>query len=314
MTRRKFYLYKRPNGLYYAEFQEPDGLRTLWRSTKSRNRDEAAAIVGRWLAEGVPVVGKSKKPLKEAVEDAAIKRYLKTADYTEAMALEYVKLMRERGIITVSAAASKKGNIDFISFLNGFWDYENSIFLKDQRAHGSNTTKKTCHENTLIIAHDWKPYFKGKRLYEITREMLRDFGLYLYERLSSKSVNNRILVGAQALRWAYSEKMIPEDITDKIGGFRGKSKKRDILTNEEIETLKNEKYWNNHKAYTAFYLAAHTALRSGECRALRREDIREKSIYVKHGYNHIDGLKTTKNEDEEYVYTEQGFTIYWLSL
>ena len=55
MGARSFYLTQRPNGYFYAEFWCEKTTRILWRSTKTKNRDEAVAIVGRWQVEGVPV-------------------------------------------------------------------------------------------------------------------------------------------------------------------------------------------------------------------------------------------------------------------
>jgi integrase len=96
--------------------------------------------------------------------------------------------------------------------------------------------------------------------------------------------------------------MIPEDITKGVGGFVGGGKKRDILTDSEIEKLKDIKYWDNKKAYAAFRLASTSALRSGEVRAIKREDIGEHILYIRNSYNRVDGLKSTKNGEERTVY------------
>jgi hypothetical protein len=66
---RSFYLYQRKNGVFYAEFLSGNGDRILYRSTKSRDKVEAAAIVGRWLTDGVSVKkSRAKKTLKAAVD------------------------------------------------------------------------------------------------------------------------------------------------------------------------------------------------------------------------------------------------------
>jgi integrase len=149
-----------------------------------------------------------------------------------------------------------------------------------------------------MIKREWEPVFSGKMLSEITRQDLRNFGIALRKRLSGKTVNNVVLPGRVALRWAYNEKMIPEDITAGLGGYSGDGKKRGILTDGEMEKLRDAGYWENKKAYCAFMLSSTSAMRLGECLALRREDIGEKVVYIRHNWNIHDGLKKPKNGEE----------------
>jgi len=168
---KSFYLFKnkKKSGVYYAQFLDPKTGRILHRSTGSKDRDQAAIITAKWLAEGVPTRGKAKKPLAE-----------------------------------------------------------------------------------------------------IMRQDLRNFGISLRKRLAGKTVNNIVLPGRVALRWAFNEKMIPEDITAGLGGYSGDEKKRGILTDGEMEKLRNAVYWENKKAFCAFMLSSTSALRMEECLALRR--------------------------------------------
>jgi integrase len=149
-----------------------------------------------------------------------------------------------------------------------------------------------------MIRREWEPVFKGKTLAEITRQDLRSFGIALRKRLAGKTVNNVVLPGRVALRWAFNEKMIPEDVTVGLGGYSGDEKKRGILTDGEMEKLRDIKYWENKKAYGAFMLSSTSAMRMGECLALRREDIGEKVVHIRHNWNIYDGLKKPKNGEE----------------
>jgi integrase len=148
---------------------------------------------------------------------------------------------------------------------------------------------------------------------EITRKNLKEFGIALHEQgLALATVNNEMSIGITALRWAYHEKLIPEDVTAELMGFSGDEKKRDIFTQDEAKKLLDtDTYWkeeredrreNSEKAYIAALVAATSALRSGEIRSLRREDIGEDVLYVRHNYNNFDGLKKPKNNEEQPVY------------
>jgi integrase len=183
-----------------------------------------------------------------------------------------------------------------------------------RRAHGKSITKRYCIEAVRKIKRYWQPYFGDMLLSEITRKNLKEFGIFLFEEqgIASKTVNNELSVGKKALKWAYNEKLIPEDITAGLEGFGGDEKKRDIFTKDEaIKLLDTDTYWKesredrqegSEKAYIAALVAGTSALRSGEVTSLRREDIGEDILYVRHNYNNFDGLKKPKNNEEKPVY------------
>jgi integrase len=298
---RNFYLYKRQNGVYYAELSFNNS--RIIKSTKIKDRDQAASIVGRWLIEGIPVhKTKIKKTVNELMDFNAVMRYIEKSDIDADQAMVIAQTLKKRGVLSIGFSAAKYGKQNFIKFLYEFWDYDNSLYLKDKRAHGKSVTRRTCTDVKRIIKRNYEPYFESKTLADITRNDLRNFGLELRERLAGKTVNNIMHIAITALKWAYLEKLIAEDVTFKISGFSGGGKKRDTFTIAEIEKLKDFQYWENKKAYAAFRLASTSALRNGECLALRRIDIGDNVLYIRHGYNHIDGLKAPKNGEERTAY------------
>ena len=289
---------------------------------------QAHEIAAGWIHKGIPKQKRGrtpvyKKPVTQLL-DAAIglhsilKAIEMTDDLDQVGAMEIAFALKARGLLTLGTSPAEQGNEDFIKFLREFWDYDKSLYLKDRRAHGKSITIRTCADNQATIKRDWEPYFRGKRLAEITRRELKLFGIALKERgIAGKTVNNRILVGTQALRWAYLEKMIPEDVCEGLGGFVGGGKKRDILSMEETAELFIEKHWNDKMAYIAALLAATSGLRSGEIRALKRADIGDelfavktksgetKNVYllhINHGWNYKDGLKAPKNGEADTVH------------
>jgi integrase len=264
----------------------------------------------------------NRPPKTQAVEvttglAAILKSIEKTIDLDQNAALEITQALKKRGLLTIGVSPAEYGKQKLIPFLRDFWDFEKSVYFKDRRAHGKNITKRSCRGAQNIINRHWVRFFNEKTIADITRQELRDFGLSLREQLAGKTVNNILHVGTTALRWAFSEKMIPEDITIRLGGFKGGGKARDIFTDEETEKLFDAKHWKDKMAYTAALLAATSGLRNGEIRALRREDIGNNlysvktesgntidayMLYVRHGWNTIDGLKGTKTNTEATVH------------
>jgi hypothetical protein len=233
MDSRSFYLYKRKDGTIYAEILDPKtGARVCYRSTGTKNKVDAATKVGRWLERGIP--GRNRHPRTvEAASGLAVilKSIEKTVDLDQSGAMEIVQALKKRSLLNVGISRAGHGNNNFIQFLYNFWDYDKSLYLRDRRAHGKNITKRTCVDLKRTIKRNWESYFEDKSLADITRESLREFGLVLRESgLASKTVNNCLQPGITALKWAYHEKWIPENVTEGLGGFQGGGKKRDILT------------------------------------------------------------------------------------
>jgi len=301
MGDRSFYLYPRKSGIYYAELLDQEGSRVICRSTRSKNRDEAASIVGRWLTEGVP--NKSRvKPVKNTADFKTVMCFLKTGDINEDEALEIVQALKSRGLLSIGVSPGTQGKKAFIQFLLDFWDPEKSIFLKDRAAHGKPVTARYCAEVRQIIKRDCRLYFNDLALGEITRKMLKEFGISLKNQgLTGGTINNRLAAITQPLRWAYHEKMIPENISEKLGGYKGGERKRDILTRDEFKALFSV-VWADKRAYAGALLAATSGLRIGEVQGLRRENVGEGILYITNNWNPIDRLKKPKNGEERTVY------------
>jgi integrase len=107
-------------------------------------------------------------------------------------------------------------------------------------------------------------------------------------------------MGTTALKYAFTEGMIPADITAGLTRFTGGETRRDILTEAETESLFSVN-WNDKRAYAGALLVATAGLRSGEIRAIRRSDIGELILNVDHSFSDFDGLKTPKNGEARRV-------------
>jgi integrase len=107
-------------------------------------------------------------------------------------------------------------------------------------------------------------------------------------------------MGTTALKWAFTEAIIPADVTTGLTRFTGGETKRDILTEAETEAIFAVK-WNDKRAYSGALLAATAGLWSGEIRAIRRCNIGEFILNVDHSWSDFDGLKTPKNGEARRV-------------
>jgi integrase len=292
----RYYLFRR-KGIYYAEIVTQAGVKLSPKSTKTRNRDEAVETVAGWLRSGISTGSAGKpKPIELAADLPGILKAIKQADLDTGDAMSIVSALRERELIDFGITKSGPGREKFIHFLTRFWDLENSPYLKDKIAHGHKITQKYCREAGQKIGKHWQPYFGDiLPLNGVTRKELREFSITLYEKgLASATINNIMIVGTSALKWAYTEKIIPIDPTEGLTTFTGNGTDRDILSEKEIEALFRVE-WLEKRAYVAALVSLTTGIRSGEVRAIRRNSIGEAVLDVSYSWNDTEGLKCPKN-------------------
>jgi len=313
---RRYYLHTRHNGILYAELVDPQtGRKLTARSTGTKDRDEALLKVAEWLKSGIPT-GKARKP--RSLETVAglenILMAIRRADLNSDDALRVVQALRDRGLIDIAAVKSGKGSVLFTEFLEEFWDYEASPYIREKLAHGQSIGKKHCYDRLNRVRFFYDGYFAGRPLNSITRQDLKQFSLFLSEkrekpegrkghfaeRLSASYINKILTAGTTALSWAYREGLIAHDPTDKLVRFSEMPEKRGVLTPLEAQALFAAK-WKDKRAYAASLLACTTGMRSGEVLAIKLEDIESRILNVRHSWSYYDGLKSTKTGESRRV-------------
>ncbi len=300
---RRYYLHTRHSGTFYAELTDPTtGRKLVARSTGKKSRDEAMLVVAEWLKNGIPT-GRLRRPrpIEVATGLEAILSSIRKTDLNGDDAMRIVAALRGRGLIDIAAAKAGKGSVDLIEFLETFWDYEASLYVRDKLAHGQRIGKRHCLESQKKVATYFLPVFKDRKLNSITRADLKSFSLSLSERgLAPATINKTMVALTTPLSWAFSEGMIPADVTDGLRRFAGEAKKRGVLTPEEAAGLFRVE-WKDDRARVGNLLAATTGLRAGEVLAVRRSDIGEGILYVRHSWSYADGLKKPKSGEERRV-------------
>jgi integrase len=317
---RSFYLIAHKSGMIYAEILDPaTGAHITTRSTGTKSREAAAFIVGQWLKEGISSPRKKQPHTVEVV--TGLKNILlaieKTTDLDAEGAMQIAAALRKRQLIDFPTVKAGKGSINFIKFLTEFWDYEKSPYIGEKLVRGYRMGRHHCHEMGNRIKANWEPYFKGRILDSITREELKQFSLQLSgcrkapetagigqdgEKLSAAYINQILLAGFTALKWAKREGMIALDPTEGLLKFSGKGKKRGVLTPQEAEAVFAAR-WKDKRSYIGNLLSLTTGLRAGEVLALRRSDIplTGKNLFISHSWSVHDGLKCPKNGEERKV-------------
>jgi len=313
---RPYYLHKR-NGIWYAELTDPEtGRKLTARSTGTTNRDEALLTIAEWRKNGIPTGRKRKpRPVELAADIENILRAIRKADLFSEDAMRITTALKERGLIDVTVTRPKQGSVLFTEFLETFWDYYASPYVKELKADGQSIHKRHCYEMQSRVRSFYFNYFEGRTLISITKQDIKDFKIFIAEKREkpegykgrfaeflSPAYRNKILVaGKTALRWAYNAEILPVDPCAGIKKVSGESKKRGILTIDEAAKIFHEVTWKDERARVASWLACLDGLRSGEVLAIRKSDIFDKYIHIRHSWSTMDKLKNTKTNEERKV-------------
>ena len=298
---RRFYLFQRTTGIYYAEILGPRGERLASRSTGKRDRDSALLVADEWARNGLPGPGSERRSIAEAADIEDILSAIRGAPLAASDALRIVAALRARALIDFDARA-KRGPVaePFGAWLRAFWKYD-SPYIRECLAHGQRATRRHCQdmEGRAREIEDRLP--AGLALGDVKRSHLVELGLRLKaEGRASATVNKTMSAATTALRWAAANEVIPNDPTRGLRGFSGQGRRRGILEPAEVKALFSTT-WADERARVACLVAMTTGARLGEVLALRREDIGEDRLFIRHSYSIRDGLKSTKSGEAREV-------------
>lgn len=311
---RRYNLYKRGN-LWYARLYNPLTKKYFTaKSTGKTDRQAAEYIALGWVLNGWPE-GKERVPRKSETLfsiDELITQ-IRTLPFIQSDIEKILDALKGRGFI--GNTTIKKNDDNLIDFLNVFWDYEKSPYVKEKLAYGHKITKGHCLDQANRIKNHWATYFKGRDLAEITKQDLKDFSIHLSKKkklgqkrkvtdipLSVGTINRILKAGCVALTWAYKNDYIQVNPAADLIKFSGTAKKRGILTDAEINKLFTVGNWaDNSAAKLGNILAMVTGMRAGEIVALQVQDILEDRICVRHSWSRTDGLKSTKTGEERQI-------------
>jgi integrase len=298
---RRFYLHKRGK-VFYAELIDPQTGRKLpARSTGTPDHDGAVLIVADWLKNGLPAGrGRERRPLPETFTLVRLLDSLRSSPLSAEDAAKIADILKARGLLVSAVVTGVPGAELFNAYLTRFWTYEGSPYVNDLHSVERRMGRTHCAESLGRVAKYWKPYFKGRYLAEIERADLKAFRLHLADPelgLSATTRNRILTVGTTALGWAFDNDLINEDPTIGVTAYATKLKKRGVLSPEEAAAIFRLE-WKDERVKLGNRVAATTGLRVGEILALRREDIAEAWLWVRHSYSLRDGLKTTKTGTE----------------
>ncbi|MDZ7793592.1 MAG: tyrosine-type recombinase/integrase [Spirochaetia bacterium] len=301
---RRYSIYKRKNRPnYYAQILNSNtGQYLPPKSTGKTEKSEALLVVADWLKNGLPD-GPTRRRIGEAVDVDTILYHVRKAELTTGDAQRIVDALQSRGLIESATMAGYGADSESLfDFLTRLWDYDSSPYVKEKIAYGQSIGRRHCYEQNNRITY-WRHFFgESTRLRDLTREGLESFQLYLKTEkgLASNTVNMILKVGTVAFNWAENKEIIASNPATGLRKFSENNKKRGIPTPFEAKKLFFLE-WRDERARVANLLAMTTGMRMGEILALRRNDVEQDRLRIKHAWSFQDRLKAPKNGETRAV-------------
>lgn len=197
--------------------------------------------------------------------------------------------------------------LTFLEYTAKWFIYDECPYIQARLARGYTFSKQHAYHQRANLVNHIIPVFGYRLLTEIsTREIekflksMRDSGY------ASRTVNYHLAV----LRLIFGEAERLGDIEKNpmksVKPFGDTGKERGVLTMEEVKRLfapdNLEKLWGGNRFERTLNLTASlTGMRVGEIQALKLEDLQADHIHVKHSWDRIYGLKTTKTGEERKI-------------
>lgn len=201
-----------------------------------------------------------------------------------------------------------------IPYIENFWDYDNSVYVKRKLNEGSHITKMQCYKLLHYFQRYCKPLISPSLLLDQFKvaDMERIKKPLFEIKLSSSLINQVIESIRTPLNEAYRQELITDNIGSRLKNIKRTDKERGILSpSEATSVIKYLKQSTNPSSYERYkYLIPaimyYSGMRNNEVTALTLDciEIKDESqglIHVIHGYNRIDGIKETKNGKKRFT-------------
>lgn len=200
------------------------------------------------------------------------------------------------------------------AYIEEFWDYDRSPYIKRKRVEGSKITRAYAVNMGRAFVKHCLPYIPvDLPLDGFTVSMMDKIKNALYDAgLSSSTIHKALESVKVALREAYKQELITDNVGERLRAVKIKGKEKGILTAEEaaalIKHLKKTTDKDSYERWRYLFTAViyYSGIRNSEIMALTPDcieiiDVKQSRLHVRRGWNEIDGFKTPKNGKERTV-------------
>ena len=186
----------------------------------------------------------------------------------------------------------------------GFWDWENSPYLKERKKR-SKLTQGYADKNKRVLESALLPHFGKMRIDKITADDVEKwFDKMIAEKYKHTTINSYYGTLKTMLVWAAKKRVIPGDPFAALERLMNDRKPLSIVTESEFKDLfvmDWRRVWDNDVLRcTANKLAALTGMRMCEVLGLRGEFVYAKNLFLNGQFDEY-GYRETKTKIKHHI-------------
>jgi len=194
----------------------------------------------------------------------------------------------------------------FSEYTENWFIYDDCPYIKLKLMRGFTYSRSHADKKRAFLVNRIIPYFGKISMKKITAAHIEDWLLQIKKSgVSNVTANHYLATLRIILNEAYRKNEIPTNPIKAVQPLSIDSRKKDILTVDEVTALFSEKnrrvIWRKNLHYLINKTASETGLRLGEIQALKIENLHDDHILVKHSWDKQYGLKGTKSGKERMV-------------
>ena len=161
----------------------------------------------------------------------------------------------------------------FADYASGFWDWDNSPYLKERKKR-RHLTQSYTDSAKKVVAHSITPFFGKMRLDKITSEVIEKWiDCLLEEGKKNVTINGYFGTLKTMIKWAVMKRIIDRDPFLEIQKLVKEPKEKKLVTHDEFKAMFVNDWksvWDNDLLMcTAHKLAALTGMRCSEVLGLK---------------------------------------------
>ena len=141
-----------------------------------KKRAETERKVMEWIVTGnIPVRVNSKDSKVQSIEKIRLFNDLRTVDFDTEDIETIIKILKERNYLYSAVPKSSKESIPIEDFLENFWDFEKSPYVREKLGKKQSIHRQYCATLISRTRLYQIPRFAGKCVGEITRNDVEAF-------------------------------------------------------------------------------------------------------------------------------------------